>query len=541
MSLTADRTNYVVSESEFPTYSLTGGAPNQTILWSLWLDSVIIAEEQAFGQVTDSEGNWAGRGSPWSDDHAGFWVVLARTGERQASISFVVSPDLGQPQATPARQMLGITHVGGLYRFATPESELAAASFLVEGARHVWNLGARHLFAYLSPQYRSDYSFDDFGGVEYTSLAALAGSPEYQELFSLPFDTFVLTAYTFANWQWIQSRGRADPVPIDADGEREELAALVRHLLVSYPEKSFILKNWEGDWQMKLSYDLDVVASEQEVAEFIQWMRARQDGVTLGRGSSGTQGVRHAVEFNLIHHAQRGLRSILASVIPEVNCDLIAYASWWSLARGPDVVRSVHDDITFIRHLPGTGKPLIVTEFGLSYLEPQLGERTREAVNAFSLAEIPLAFYWQIFDNGPDLALVGREATRFESWHTLRDLLQVRNDASFVHDQAKLPEAIVAGHRYPATIAVRNEGLLFDPVLGYALGLLDSQGKLQQIVWVRREVPAREMVTLEFVLDAPATAGVYYFRMFQHGVELFGEEMAIEVQADAEVGTGERD
>src|SRR5687768_531984 len=41
MSLSADRTNYVVSESEFPTYALTGGAPSHTILWSLWRNGVM--------------------------------------------------------------------------------------------------------------------------------------------------------------------------------------------------------------------------------------------------------------------------------------------------------------------------------------------------------------------------------------------------------------------------------------------------------------------------------------------------------------------
>jgi hypothetical protein len=141
--------------------------------------------------------------------------------------------------------------------------------------------------------------------------------------------------------------------------------------------------------------------------------------------------------------------------------------------------------------------------------------------------------YWQIFDNGVDVALVGRDATRFDSWHALRTALRVRNDATFVRDQTNLPQEIVAGQQYPARIALRNNGVLFDPVVGYALGLLNSQGKLEQTMWVRREVPSGELVSLDFVLKAPAIAGMYSFRMFQHGVELFGEEMTIEVQPDA--------
>jgi hypothetical protein len=387
------------------------------------------------------------------------------------------------------------------------------------------------LFVYLSPQYRSDYSFDDFGATNYASLAELAASPIYAELFSLPFETFVLTAYTFANWQWIQSRGRPDATPFNANGEREELAQLVRHLATRYPDKNFILKNWEGDWQLKLSSDLDAVTTAEAVNEFIQWMRARQDGVVAGRTTIGTERVKHAIEFNLIHQAQRGLRSMLASVLPEVTSDLIAYSSWWTLSRGTDIVRSFCDDITFVRNFPGVrDRPLIITEFGLNYLEPDLAQRTTQAVRALSLAQIPLAFYWEIFDNGPDLALVGRQGTRFESWHTLRKFLQVSNDAAFVRDRSLLPQPIEAGQTYPVTLVVRNQGQLFDPVVGYALGLADAHGELKQIVWVRSEVPAGTEVTLAFDLKAPITPGTYSFRMFQHGVEFFGEALPIEVR-----------
>jgi hypothetical protein len=68
-------------------------------------------------------------------------------------------------------------------------------------------------------------------------------------------------------------------------------------------------------------------------------------------------------------------------------------------------------------------------------------------------------------------------------------------------------------------------------VVGYALGLFNSQGGLQQIVWVRDEVPAGETVTLDFILNAPEQPGMYSLRMFQHGVELFGEALPLEVHA----------
>jgi hypothetical protein len=529
MSLTADRTQYVVEENEFPTYAITGAHPNETILWSLWQDGVKVVDDQAFEKATDEEGNWFGVGSPWMAAQAGFWVVLARTGDRHASVRFLVTARLNATAPTPPESMLGVAHVAGLYRFATRDSELAPVSFLVEGARHVRNLGARHLFVYLTPQYRTDYRFDDFGGETYAGLTALASSPEYQEVFSLPFETFVVTAYTFANWDWIVRRGGPGAVSFQADREREEFAELARHLPASYPEKNFVLKNWEGDWQMKSSFDLDAVASEEQVSEMIEWMRARQDGIASGR-SNGTR-VQHAIEMNLLHQAQRGLASVLASVIPEVASDLIAYSTWWSLGRPGDRVRNLRDDIAFIRAFPAVGgRPVLVSEFGVSCIEPDGGPRTIDAVEACSCAGVERAFYWQIFDNGPNFALVGPEATRFDSWHAMRGLTGARNDAVFVREETEFPTELIAGTSYPVKVTVRNEGNAFDPVLGYALGLLDPEGTPAQTVWVHREVPTGETIALEFVLDAPAAAGTYSLRMFQHGVEVFGEELRVELK-----------
>jgi hypothetical protein len=283
---------------------------------------------------------------------------------------------------------------------------------------------------------------------------------------------------------------------------------------------------------MKVNFDPNTVASEQQVEEFITWMQARQNGVNLGRGLSQSPTVQHGIEFNQVDQAQRGVRSMLVSVIPAVPSDLIAYSSWWSLSRPGLMTRNIRDDITFIRSLPGIGtRPLIITEFGFSYVSPALGDHTMQAVKGFSSAGIPMAFYWEIFDNGQKVALVGPQASRFESWHRLRDSLGVRNEAAFLSQESRLPERIVAGQHYPVTVAVRNGGNLFDPVVGYALGLADAQGKLEQVIWVRHEVATGEVVTLDFTLQAPSTAGTYVFRMFQHGVEFFGEELPIVVHA----------
>lgn len=528
MSLRADRSCYRTSLREAPAYAVTDAEADQPIHWTLWRDGVLVVEDQVFEAATDADGQWNGQGGAWRPGQEGRWEIAARTGERRARVQFLVASDGEERPATEPASMLGVSHVAGHYRFSTPGSELQPASFLVEGARHVRNVGARHVFVHLSPQYRVEYPFDDFSGATPASLVELAAGPHFRQLFALPFETFVLTTYSFTNWDWLLTRGQAAAIPLEPDAERAEMAALVRYLLATYPEKRFILKNWEGDWQLKSSFSMDTEATEEQVAEFVAWLRARHQGVVEGRQSD--ERAQFAIEFNHVHAAQRCRRCMLTSVIPEVPSDLISYSSWWSLAQPGDLGRRIEDDVAFVRGLPGIGdRPLIITEFGFQGKDPARGAQTETAVAAFAKAGIPLALYWQIFDNLEDIGLVGRGLERLPTWHSLRSLIGAANKAAFVLERCRIPDPVLPGRLAQFRVVIRNEGLPFDPVVGYALGLFDLAGTLRQTVWLKEEVPTGGTAELEFNLHAPGQAGTYLFRMFQHGVEIFGDELPVEV------------
>jgi hypothetical protein len=494
----------------------------------MWRDGVLVVDDQAFEAATNADGRWSGEGGAWRVGQEGRWEITARTGERRARVQFLVTHDAAAGQATEPARILGVSHVAGHYRFSTPGSGLQPASFLVEGARHVRNTGARHVFVHLSPQYRVEYPFDEFGSAAPASLVELAARPQFRELFSLPFETFVLTTYSFANWDWLLTRGQARAIALEPEAERAEIAELVGHLLATYPDKRFILKNWEGDWQLKGNFSMDSEATEEQVGEFIAWLRARQEGVVAGRGDSEL--AQFAVEFNHVHAAQQGRRCMLTSVIPEVPSDLIAYSSWWSLVQPGELARRIADDVAFVRQLPGIGeRPLIITEFGFQGKEPERGAQTATAVEAFAQAGIPLAIYWQIFDNLEDIGLVGRGLERLPTWHSLRNLMGAVNDSAFQVERCRLPAGWETGRSAPVHFAIENKGLPFDPVVGYAVGLFDLTGALQRTLWLQEEVPTGSVAELDFHLRAPARPGIYVFRMFQHGVEIFGDELPIEV------------
>ena len=532
MSLLADRTAYRVSGNEAPAYRLTNATPHQPILWTLSRNGITLVKDQAFDAVTDGDGAWAGTGSAWKREHEGLWEVVARTGEQSGTARFLVQASASPASTNPVAGILGVSHVAGRYRFATPGSELRPVSFLVEGARLIFNLGARHLFVHLSPQYQVEYPFDEFGSGQIRSLRELVASPHFREMLELPFECVVLTTYSFANWDWLMTRGQAGGAALDLDGEQAEIKDLVQHLLATYPGKRFVIKNWEGDWQLKQSLALNAVATEAQVAEFIAFLGARQAGVARGR--DGDLRVQFAIEFNLIHLAERGQRCMLSSVIPEVESDLLAYSSWWTLAKTGPLARRIADDLAFVRSLPGVGsRPLIVTEFGFPGKEAAVAEHTRVASEAFAEAGVPMAIYWQIFDNLDDIGLVGKTAERLPAWHTLRALAGAKNDAEFLPGQSRVPERVAAGSSTPVRVAIRNKGVMFDPVLGYALGLFNAGGELLDIVWLREEVARGATVEVRFSLRAPREPGPCTLRLFQHGVELFGGELVVEVGGEA--------
>src|SRR5438552_12367248 len=86
------------------------------------------------------------------------------------------------------------------------------------------------------------------------SLTQLAQTPPYKRLFNMPFRTFVITAFTFANGSGVT--GFATD-PSRAVTEEKEFYDLTRYLYATYAGtgKTFILKHREGAWPGLQAYD----------------------------------------------------------------------------------------------------------------------------------------------------------------------------------------------------------------------------------------------------------------------------------------------
>ncbi len=209
----------------------------------------------------------------------------------------------GRHQVLSMPFLAGTTHVRGRYGFTQN-------NFLLEGANRIRNFAAPAIFVYLTPSFREAYPDKQanlWPSVTPASLTQLAQTAPYKRLFNMPFRTFVITAYTFANDGNVA--GFATD-PSRAVTEEKEFYDLTRYLYATYAGtgKTFILKHWEGDWVGLQGYDTSKNISPTMVNAMITWLTARQNAVANARRDVGDPlgiGVFHAVEVNRVMDYQR--------------------------------------------------------------------------------------------------------------------------------------------------------------------------------------------------------------------------------------------
>ena len=339
-------------------------------------------------------------------------AVVVFLGSCGGAHSIGAGSGMGGAQLSSQPFMAGIAHVAGNYGF-TQEN------FLLEGAERISQLGSSSIFVYLTPSFRTDYP-DRKAGMwpagNPATLTELAKTAPYQKVFALPFKTIVLTAYTFANQDAIA--GFADATD-RAKGEEQEFYDLAKYLYQHYagPGKTFVLKNWEGDWIGLQGYDTSANVSDTMVTSMISWLSARERGVTRARQDSSTSGVSvfNAVEVNRVLDTQHGLTRVINAVVPKVHPDMVTYSSYDSTAGQNQDATSLTNSLNQALHIIKQFAPdplglgdhrILISEYGL--FENTYGNeavwRTQTILSTAKAAGLAGAFLWNVFDNECKLA-----------------------------------------------------------------------------------------------------------------------------------------
>jgi hypothetical protein len=283
------------------------------------------------------------------------------------------------------------------------------------GASKVSGLGSRTIRVYLGPEDVYHVLPASDGGT--FDLATAAASPAYAALLgSASFDTILLTTYSAGDdaSNWTDGYTAAE-----AATEQQQIASLGQYLLKTYPGKTFVLLQWEGDNAIS-----PVASNPAAWTGFTAWIQARAAGVVQARAAAGssTSQLYSGLEYNLVRSTTTGAPCdtsanpcVVSVVVPAVDVDYYSYSSWDSLLPGmtpAQVATSLTTDLGTAlgwaqkRDPEITPARFLVGEFGAPREEVDLGEcaatqRIASVIGAVTQWGAARGIFWQIIDNTP--------------------------------------------------------------------------------------------------------------------------------------------
>lgn len=319
-----------------------------------------------------------------------------------------VTPD---DAGTPAPSPLGVYLWGSEPSFP----KVAASEFRPFGAQKAYDLGLRVLRLPLE-------------GTKEKPLAEVARQEDFQRVFQMPFHTLLLTVYTGSVRNgWVDGLSAAE-----SRAEYEELRSLAEYLLDTYPQKRFVLLNWEGDHVFE-TFENGALSKERVAKEAPQWqgqrdwLQVRSLAVRDANASRGKTNdefrVKYGLEFNMVfdltavdltpqtkclpEYGPRGC--VISSIAPFVQADVYSFSAYQvthTALEKPELLKKALD---FAWEQLKTTKPdlgkdaLMVGEYGFPRDVPGISECTVAQKDFAALKGlldwgVSFAIKWNIFD-----------------------------------------------------------------------------------------------------------------------------------------------
>ncbi len=307
------------------------------------------------------------------------------------------------------RERLGVVNWGAKYHFTDNP-------ILIEGAEQIQALGTSLIKLAVTRNYRNEYGYNSAGWENAGSIKELLMTNYFQTVLGMPFTVYSMVANEFSAVNWKNGLDSVEYALVE-----HEYYDAAKYLIEAYENtnKTFILQSWEGDNSLSLPSIPDEADRLVAIQGMIDYLNARQDGISRARNELGDLGVTvaGAAEMNWVpgdpsetFPAPR----IVDEVIPHTHMDLYAFSSWGTTT--PATADWLGNKIQYIRSkapastLYGSDN-VYVGEFGCYEVHAQngifndhSGEYQRSVVKKQLISALNAGakwlFYWQLYCNG---------------------------------------------------------------------------------------------------------------------------------------------
>ncbi|QDU63822.1 Chitinase C precursor [Planctomycetes bacterium Pan216] len=322
-----------------------------------------------------------------------------------------VPPTTPDPSdVTPARNVfLGTQSIGPGYSFTEETS-------LVETARAIEATGSNILKVALDPTLYGLGSLH-----QWDPVALLQSNESFQTVLGMDFDYYFF---------WLERSGPwADNIGISPEeyvNEYEVTYNLATYLLETFEGtgKTFMIGNWETDWNLLEWNPTLADVNDQRVQGLIDWLNLRQDAIDQAKFDFTGDGVEvfHYLEVNRVDDAQElGFERVVNAVLPATNVDFVSYSAYDVILDEGNVGNyddALGENLSYIESLLISKKGLpfdrrvFIGEFGFYLTDVTPDQRFELTIDVMRAAidwGTPFVLNWQIYDTAANegLYLIG--------------------------------------------------------------------------------------------------------------------------------------
>ncbi len=324
---------------------------------------------------------------------------------------------------------VGATHVAGKYHFTKKP-------FLIEGADKLLELGTRlGKFWFMPTGGGHDYPFNSTW-TKAKDFVELAKMDYWEQLFAMPFQTFMLEAHTPEGDSFKQ-----DKPPRFYEKITNDFAEITAHFYKKFRDRdvTIILQHWEGDWLLRgagQKWNPPPDDWQKRCEQMQKWLAARQAGVTKGRkeNSAGAKcRVVHAAEVNRVVDAWKNIPTMTTHVLPGVELDMVSY-SYYDAMDSPVTLWKAIEEIRKHAHTSGSfgAHAVCLGEVGIPENEQKnrIAERWDEFLGVALAMDVPYVAHWEVFCNELNPKLTPAPTPPVKRNDDVRGFFLVRPDGS---------------------------------------------------------------------------------------------------------------